>query len=137
MASIHAFEQAGQSRRAQLLPVTAGRRGDYALGDVARRLRIENLTTATIIQHLRLLHDQERMPAPSNHRRYAGRILRGAAAIHKGSLWDAARFDQWLERRVAPTEAERAAASEALRRQLAGNARSLAGEGRQTGEDMA
>jgi hypothetical protein len=135
MASVYQLpigDPPGENGRARL-PVTHGRRGDYALGDVARKLRIADRSIPTILATLRDLHEQERMPLPLNPRRFKGTIQRGAASIHKGSLWDAGRFDRWLEHRNPPSPADAAATSEALRRELAGNALRLAAEGRCSG----
>lgn len=112
---------------ASLLPVTGGRRGDYALGDVARHLRIEMLTRASIIARLRLLAVGEQMPLPRNPRQWGKVIVSGPSSICAASIWDAGEFDAWLARRHPRSPAAAAIDSAVLRAQLAARAADLAG----------
>lgn len=80
-----------------LPPVTGGRRGEYALGDVARQLRMSHLGTRTIIAKLRALAQHEQMPLPRTPRVIDGKPVRGPDCIYRLSRWDAGEFDAWLE----------------------------------------
>jgi hypothetical protein len=82
-----------------LLPATGGRRGEYALGDVARELKLSHLSIRTIIDHLRILARHDGMPLPTTPRAVGQRPVHGPASIWKKSRWDAGRFDAWLDDR--------------------------------------
>lgn len=110
---------------AQLLPVMHGRRGAYAIGDVAQQLRISHLDVRTIIDKLRLLAAHDGMPLPDNPRTWGREIVNGPQSICRASLWDAGRFDAWLDNRHPPSPAAAAIAAGQLRDQLAANARNL------------
>lgn len=82
-----------------LLPKTGGRRGEYALGDVARELKLSHLSIRSIIDHLRILAKHDGMPLPTTPRTVGRLPVRGPACIWKQSRWDAGRFDAWLDDR--------------------------------------
>ena len=84
------------------LPHTGGRRGEYALGDVARELSLSHLSIRVIIDHLRCLAEHDGMPLPTTPRVVQGRPVHGPACIWSKSRWDAARFDAWNEGRNGP-----------------------------------
>jgi hypothetical protein len=82
------------------LPLTGGRRGEYALGDVARDLKIAHFRCVrTIIEKLRVLAEHDGMPLPVTPRIERGRMIKGPRSIHMHSRWDAGEFDAWLDRR--------------------------------------
>lgn len=85
-----------------LPPVTGGRRGEYALGDIARQLRMAHLGTRTIIAKLRALAAHDRMPLPRTPRVIEGKPVHGPDSIYRLSRWDAGEFDAWLDGR-SPT----------------------------------
>lgn len=78
------------------LPTTAGRFGEYALGDIARVLRLSHFDPRTIIQKLRVLADQRGMPLPRTPRIVRGRTCAGPDSIYRRSRWDAGEFDAWI-----------------------------------------
>lgn len=91
----------------------------------------DDLAPRTLIQRLRALHQNEGLPLPCNTRMIGGRRATGAAAIWRGSQWDAAAVDAWLH--PAPhcpgAVARHPAAPPALRHQLALNAAKMAAGG--------
>lgn len=87
------------------LPETGGRRQEYAIGDLARLLKLSHLRSTTIIKRLRSLHLQKAMPLPITPREYGGKICTGSDAIYRHSRWDAERFDAWLQTYLGPPPA--------------------------------
>ena len=112
-------------RSVRALPATGGRRGEYALADVARPLNMLHLARRTLIAHLRALARHEGMPLPKNPRVVRGETKRGPECIWKESRWDAGEFDAWLNGR-GPAPVAAAPAPDALRAHLAANAARLA-----------
>ena len=107
------------------LPVLAGRRCEYAPGDLARLLGLRDYAPRTIIDYLRAMARDEGLPLPKTPRLRGGRIVRGPDAIHRRSRWDAERVDAWLALRDGGDPCPPAAP--ALRTQLARRAAALAG----------
>jgi hypothetical protein len=91
------------------LPATGGRRGEYALADVARPLGMLHLSIRTIIDNLRALAKHDGMPLPRTPRVIKGVPVSGVDMICKQSRWDAGEIDAWLDGRgrgpAAPTPA--------------------------------
>jgi hypothetical protein len=77
----------------------AQRRGEYAVGDVARRLRISHLSPRRVIETLRVLARHDNMPMPETPRLWRGRPVSGPRAIFANSRWESGRFDAWLDGR--------------------------------------
>tara|TARA_Y100000815_G_scaffold262104_1_gene275119 strand:- start:222 stop:626 length:405 start_codon:yes stop_codon:yes gene_type:complete len=107
------------------LPVTSGRRCEYAIGDVARLLKIRHFDSRTIIRKLRALAEEKDMPLPTTPRIYGGKVVTGAQAICLRSRWCAERFDGWHETQDGPEPD--LPASSALHARMAERARQLAG----------
>ena len=112
-----------------------GRRGTYALGDIARALGLLDYTTKTGIGKLRILARERGMPLPLNPRIVAGRVAEGPSAIHARSRWDASAFDAWLDGRgpnapaATPAAPRAERANDALRAAMRANAERLMGVG--------
>lgn len=85
------------------LPSTGGRRGEYALADIARPLGLSDRPVRAIIQTLRLLARHDRMPLPRTPRFVSGVLISGPNMIVKASKWDAGEFDAWLDGRGPET----------------------------------
>jgi hypothetical protein len=81
------------------LPATGGRRGEYALGDVARDLSLSHFAVRSIIAKLRALAEHDGMPLPRTPRVVEGRAVTGPDSIYCRSRWDAGEFDAWLDSR--------------------------------------
>lgn len=109
-----------------LLPATGGRRGEYALGDVARELKLSHLSIRSIIDHLRILARHDGMPLPTTPRTVGRLPVHGPACIWKQSRWDAGRFDAWLDGRndgpSSPAPALPPPVREEMKRRAAGGA---------------
>jgi hypothetical protein len=85
------------------LPVTGGRRGEYAIGDLARELRLTHYRERRrIIDALRALARHKGMPLPRTPRVHAGKVVDGPGSIHLHSRWDAGEIDAWLDGRTTP-----------------------------------
>ena len=108
------------------LPATAGRFGEYALGDVARPLGLRHKSPRAIIEALRALARHDGMPLPRTPRVHSGNVIRGPRSIMKSSRWDAGEFDAWLDGR-GPSPATAAAASPAMREGMRERAALIAG----------
>lgn len=91
----------------QPLPATGGRRGEYALADIARPLGLLHKSIRTIIDALRVLAKHDGMPLPRTPRIVSGKPVKGPNSICKDSRWDAGEIDAWLEGRgpVSPAPA--------------------------------
>jgi hypothetical protein len=81
------------------LATTGGRRGEYALGDVARDLSLAHFAVRSIIEKLRALAKHDGMPLPRTPRVVEGRTITGPDSIYCKSRWDAGEFDAWLDSR--------------------------------------
>lgn len=112
-------------RDPRALPATGGRRGKYALGDLARPLGLLDRPVRHIVDTLRALHRHEGLPLPHSPRIVNGRPLAGADTICKAALWDAGEVDAWLDHRNPPPPAVAAARTHALRARLARRAEAL------------
>lgn len=106
------------------LPTTAGKRGEYALADVARPLSMLHRPVRAIIDALRALHLHDGMPLPRTPRIVRGKPIHGAQMICRGSRWDAGEFDAWLEGRGPASPAP--ALAQPIRREMAARAAKLA-----------
>lgn len=97
----------GRPREVAALPATGGKRGEYALADVARPLGLLDRAPRTIIATLRQLAKHDGMPLPRTPRFVAGAMITGPDTIVKSSKWDAGEFDAWLDGRgpVSPAPA--------------------------------
>jgi hypothetical protein len=84
---------------ASSVPATGGRRGEYALADVARPLGLLHRPVRSIVETLRVLARHEGMPLPRSPRIVKGKPLSGPRAICRASRWDAGEFDAWLDGR--------------------------------------
>lgn len=78
------------------LPATGGRRGEYAIGDLARELSMLHFSRRTIIEHLRALAKKQGMPLPRTPRIVDGKPVTGPESIYAHSRWDAGEFDAWM-----------------------------------------
>lgn len=110
------------------LPQTGGRRGEYAIADIARELSLLHRSIRTIVDTLRALAKDAGMPLPRTPRVLKGEVVRGPRSICKDSRWDAAEIDAWLDDRppTAPAGAARARPlAPPLRAQMAVRARLL------------
>ena len=112
------------------LPTTGGRRGEYALSDVARSLHILHFETRTIIAKLRQMAKDQRMPLPRTPRMVKGQEQRGPDSIYRHSRWDAGEFDAWLDTRntggSAPANAGPRTVPTPIRMEMAERARAAA-----------
>ncbi|NLS27958.1 hypothetical protein S2M10_29600 [Sphingomonas sp. S2M10] len=81
-------------------PATGGRRGEYAVGDIARELGMSHFSARTIIARLRLLARTQRMPLPRTPRFLGERHVTGPLSITVRSRWDAGEIDAWLDGRL-------------------------------------
>lgn len=81
------------------LPSTGGRRGEYAIGDVARPLGLSHFAVRTIIDKLRVLAKHDGMPLPRTPRIVDHKPVTGPESIYCKSRWDAGEFDAWLDDR--------------------------------------
>lgn len=116
---------AAPSPASALLPATGGRRGTYAIGDLARELRLPpGRSVRGVIDTLRQLARTSGMPLPRTPRIVGARELRGPAAICKASLWDAGEVDAWLDGRGPAAPA--APVPPAIRADLAARAARIA-----------
>ena len=87
----------GKAARARPLAVTHGRRGEYALADVARELKLSHFSVRSIIEKLRALAKHAAMPLPRTPRFVLGQPVLGPRAICRASRWDAGEIDAWIE----------------------------------------
>jgi hypothetical protein len=113
-------------RASSSLPLLGGRRGEYAVGDIARALSLRYRETRRIIAALRALAANSGMPLPRNPRLLHGREVRGPAAIHKASIWDAGEFDAWIDGRTSPPGAGTPRVAPPVRAEMARRAAELA-----------
>lgn len=133
MAEIIAFPvRTAGSRRSQtgegeapFLPVTAGRRCEYAIGDIARLLKIQHFDTRAVIRTLRTLAREKGMPLPTTPRVYRGEVVTGPQSICLRSRWCAERFDGWQE--AGDGTGPEQPASPGLHARMAARARMMAG----------
>lgn len=114
------------------LPTTGGRRGEYALSDVARSLHLRHFEVRTIIAKLRQMAKDQRMPLPRTPRMVNGEEKRGPDSIYRHSRWDAGEFDAWLDSRhggggSAPTDSRLRPVPTPIRMEMAERARAAAG----------
>lgn len=86
-------------RPAPVLPATGGRRGEYAVGDLARELKIAHHSVRVVIEKLRALAKHDGMPLPVTPRIERGQPIHGPRAIYGKSRWDAGQIDAWLDGR--------------------------------------
>lgn len=110
------------------LPATSGKRGEYALGDLARSLGLAHKKSIrTIIDTLRALARHSGMPLPRTPRVVRGRPLAGPQVICKDSRWDAGEIDAWLDGRgpAGPAGAARPPLAAPIRADMADRARRL------------
>lgn len=114
------------------LPSTAGRRCEYAVGDLARMLGIAHFAPRTIIDYLRAKARQEGMPLPKTPRLRAGQLVTGPQSIWLHSRWDAERFDGW--KAESDGDGPCPPASAALRADLARRAEAIGRPARLTGK---
>lgn len=68
----------------------------YSRAQVASKLGLTKLSHRTQIRQLRALADTEGLPLPCNPRFFKGRAQHGALRIGGNSIWDRAKFDEWL-----------------------------------------
>ncbi|MCP3730408.1 hypothetical protein M9978_08200 [Sphingomonas sp. MG17] len=84
---------------------TGGKRGEYAIGDIARALKLTD-KPRTVIDKLRALARHDGMPLPITPRLERGRPIHGPRSIYARSRWDAGEIDAWLDGRgpAAPAQ---------------------------------
>lgn len=114
-------------------PAVAASRRRYRLHDMARLMALDELAPRTLIDTLRRFARLDGMPVPLNPRTWGTTVHRGADAICKTSLWDAAQVDAWLARPAHPAAARAAgtpATPPALRDALRHRAADLAASAR-------
>lgn len=109
------------------LPRTGGRRGEYALGDVARELRLAHFRDVrTIITKLRILAKHDGMPLPVTPRIENGAPITGPNSIYRLSRWDAGEFDAWRDGRSPSGPALAGGVPHPIRVAMAARAQELA-----------
>jgi hypothetical protein len=88
------------------LEATGGKRGEYAVGDLARALKLAHLSSRTVIDKLRALAKHDGMPLPCTPRIECGMPIHGPRSIYGKSRWDAGEVDAWLDGRgpAAPAQ---------------------------------
>lgn len=118
--------------RSAPIPVTAGSRGEYAIGDLARALKLSHFDIRTIIDKLRQLAKTRNMPLPRTPRLVKGAEVSGPAAIYRRSRWDAGEIDAWMDDRgpAGPTAAAAPPVPLPIRLEMAQRARAGAADAR-------
>ncbi len=118
-------------RTALSIPATHGARGEYAVGDLARVLKLAHFDVRTIIAKLRLLAATRAMPLPRTPRLVRGAEIHGPAAIYRRSRWDAGEIDAWMDDRGPNAPASMPVAGSRvpppIRMEMAQRARAAAG----------
>lgn len=103
------------------LEATGGKRGEYAVGDLARALRLTHLSSRTVIDKLRALARHDGMPLPCTPRIERGVPIHGPRSIYGRSRWDAGEVDAWLDGRgpAAPAQPVAGPIREEMKRRAA------------------
>lgn len=97
-------------------PPLARSRSDIRLDEIARRLRIEQMTPRSIVDKLRSLNAFSGFPSPKNPRIVKGAPVTGPRCIVRASVWDRGEVDDWFDHRDPPAVV--AARRDGARRQL-------------------
>lgn len=110
-------------------PAVPGRRVDgeriYTFADMIRLLGLMLDEHRTAVATLRLYVTDKHMPPPRNARPHGRRLLTGADAIGKRSIWNAAMVDSWRAAPGAPGGAALPAPAPGLRAAMRGRAAAL------------
>lgn len=109
-AKILSFPATADSQSAHDRAKSQRHRGQrlYTLADIIDLAGLFHLKNRAAINSIRDLTEQRKLPPPITARRCRGTVLRGAKAIGKKALWDAAAVDLALNPEPRPPHAAQA-----------------------------